>query len=71
VAEAWTDERHLTPTSTSRGMMFHEFKIGQPVGYRPPRGLYVPEGTFIISKLLASLRFRVATTLSCALGIES
>ena len=33
-------------------MMFHKFKIGQPVGYRPPRGLYVLEGTFLVTALL-------------------
>jgi len=33
-------------------MMFHKFKMGQPVGYRTPRGLYVTEGTFIVTALL-------------------
>ena len=32
--------------------MFHKFKIGQPVGYRPPHGLCVPEGAFIVTALL-------------------
>lgn len=32
--------------------MFHKFKIGQPVGYRPPRGIYVAGGAFVVTALL-------------------
>ena len=30
----------------------HKFKVGQAVEYRPPRGLYAPRGTYIVTAAL-------------------
>jgi hypothetical protein len=32
--------------------VFHKFKIGQQVEYYPPRGIYAPRGTYLVTKLL-------------------
>ena len=46
--EARPSERQAVRTR----IMFHKFKIGQLVGYRPPRGLYAPPGKFSVTALL-------------------
>src|SRR5262245_45988793 len=30
----------------------HKFKVGQAVGYHPPRGLYAPRGLYIVTAAL-------------------
>jgi hypothetical protein len=32
--------------------MEHEFKVGQAVEYHPPRGLFAPRGTYIVTSHL-------------------
>jgi hypothetical protein len=32
--------------------VFHKFKIGQEVGYSPPRGNHAPRGMYRVTKLL-------------------
>jgi hypothetical protein len=32
--------------------MPHKFKIGQPVEYHPPHGIYAPRGTYLVTAQL-------------------
>jgi hypothetical protein len=58
-------KRLVTGTASrwGREMNKHKFKIGQPVGYRAPRGLDVPSGTYIVTARLPALsgepRYRI------------
>jgi len=40
----WAQQRELD--------LFHKFKIGQEVGYSPPRGKYAPRGMYLVTRLL-------------------
>jgi hypothetical protein len=45
-------ETSTTVSSAPERIMFHKFKIGEHVGYSPPRGLYAPQGAFFVAALL-------------------
>jgi hypothetical protein len=65
VASTPTHPKSVTGTASLRGreMNKHKFKIGQSVGYRPPRGLDMPSGTYIVTARLPALsgepRYRI------------